>query len=144
MSNAFGVEDNGTGRAALDVAGQAVRAFNHRTNTRFDDASQGRTEWNHVPDVYRCLGELTYLTGGLRQVIEHISSAMKAQLEADGVGADPGSTYEGRPEDAITAARAALGAAEAAATNLYAAFETAQNEISRIHYTGPDFPAEDD
>ncbi len=144
MSNPFGVEDNGSGRAALDIAGQAVRAFNHRTNTRFDDVSHGRTGWNHVPDVYRCLGELTYLTGGLRQVIDHISSAMEAQLEAGGVGADVGSTYEGRPQDAITAARAALGAAHAAATNLYAAFETAQNEISRIHYAGPDFPDVED
>lgn len=144
MSDAFGVEDDGSGRAALDIAGQAVRAFNHRTNTRFDDVSQGRTGWNHVPDVYRCLGELTYLTGGLRQVIEHMSSAMKAQLEAGGVGADVGSPYEGRPEDAVTAAQVALGAAEAAATNLYAAFATAQNEISRIHYAGPDFAEEGD
>lgn len=144
MSNTFGDEDNGTGRAALDIAGQAVRAFNHRTNTRFDDVSHGRTEWNHVPDVYRCLGELTYLTGGLRQVIEHMGSAMKAQLDAGGVGADAGSPYEGRPEDAIAAARAALGTAEAAATNLYAAFETAQTAISRIHYAGPDFAEEDE
>jgi hypothetical protein len=144
MSDAFGVEDDGSGRAALDIAGQAVRAFNHRTNTRFDDVSQGRTGWSYVPDIYRCLGELTYLTGGLRQVIEHMSSAMKAQLEAGGVGADAGSPYEGRPEDAIAAARAALGAAEAAATNLYAGFETAQTAVSRIHYTGPDFADSDD
>ncbi len=137
MSDAFGVADDGSGRAALDIAGQAVRAFNHRTNTRFDDVSRGRIGWSYVPDVYRCLGELTYMTGGLRQVIEHMSSAMKAQLEAGGVGADAGSTYEGRPEDAIAEARAALGVAEAAATNLYAAFETAQSTISRINYAGP-------
>ena len=137
---AFGVEDDGSGRAALDVAGQAVRAFNHRTNTRFAGHRNG---WNHVPDVYRCLGELTYLAGGLRQVIEHMSSAMQVQLEAGHVGADIGSKYEGQPEDAIVAARAALGSADAAVTNLYAAFETAQSAVSRIHYTGPDLDGDE-
>ena len=71
MSDAFGVEDDVSGRAVLDIAGRAVRAFNHRSsNTHFDDVNRGRTGWSHVPDVYRCLGELIYLTGGLRQVID--------------------------------------------------------------------------
>ena len=140
MDEVFGVEDDGTGRAALDIAGQGVRAFNHRTNTRFADYRNG---WNHVPDVYRCLGELTYLTGGLRQVIEHISESMQAALEAGHVAADAGSKYDGRPEQAIADARAALAAAHTSAENLYVGFESAQSAISRIPYAGPDLGGED-
>ena len=140
MEEVFGVEDDGTGRAALDIAGQGVRAFNHRTNTRFADYRNG---WNHVPDVYRCLGELTYLTGGLRQVIEHISESMQAALQAGHVAADDGSKYDGRPEQAIADARAALAAAHSATKDLYVGFESAQSAISRIHYAGPDLGGED-
>ena len=121
--------------AALDVAGQAVRTFNHQTSTRFDDHRNG---WNHVPDVYRCLGELTYLSSGLRQAIWHMSEAMQAQLDAGHVGADPGSRYEGHPDHAIAAARAALSHARSAAAAFYAELDSAQTAISRIHYAGPD------
>lgn len=124
----------------LDIAGQAVRAFNHRTNTRFADYRNG---WNHVPDVYRCLGELTYLAGGLRQATWHMSEAMPAQLEAGHVGADSGSEYDGRPEQAVASACAALADARAAAARLYAEFDAAQSAISRIHYSGPDLDHED-
>lgn len=124
----------------LDVAGQAVRAFNHRTNTRFADYRNG---WNHVPDVYRCLGELTYLTGGLRQAIWHMSEALQAQLQAGHVDADSGSEYDGRPEHAIASACAALADARAAAATLYAGLDSAQTAISRIHYSGPDLHGDD-
>ena len=123
-----------------DIAGQAVRAFNHRTDTRFADYRNG---WNHVPDVYRCLGELTCLTGGLRQAVWHMSEAMQAQLQAGHVAADSGSEYDGRPEHAIASACAALDAARAAAARLYAEFDAAQSAISRIHYGGPDLDDED-
>ena len=73
-----------------------------------------------------------------------MSSAMRAQSEAGGVGADADSLYDGRPEGAIADARGALGAADAAATNLYAAFETTKSTLSRIPYAGPDFADEDD
>jgi hypothetical protein len=129
-----------TPSAALDIAGQAVRAFNHRTNTRFADCRNG---WNHVPDVYRCLGELTYLTGGLRQAIWHMSEAMQAQLEAGHVDADSGSQYDGRPEQAVAAACAALAHARTAAARLYAELDAAQSAISRIHYSGPDLDGEE-
>lgn len=125
-----------TPSAALDIAGQAVRASNHRTGTRFADC--GRHGWNHVPDVYRCLGELTYLTSGLRQAIWHMSEAMQAQLESGHVGVDPGSPYDGRPEQAIATACAALAAARTTAARLYAELDGAQTAISRIHYRGPD------
>lgn len=133
--SAFGVEDDGTPRAALDVAGQGVRAFNHRTGTRF---SAHRGGWTYVPDVYDCLGELTYLAGGLRQVIEHMSEAMQRQLAAGHVEADAGSRYEDRPDQAIATARAALAVADHAAARAYGAFQAAQAAISRIHYAGPD------
>jgi len=136
MSDAFGVEDDGSGRAALDIAGQAVRAFNHRTVARFD--THRRSGWNHVPDAYRVLGELKYLTSSLRQVIEHMNGALQHSLDDGHVGADIGSDYEGKPEEAIAKARAALTHAEANAESMYSAFETAQGLISRIHYTGPD------
>jgi hypothetical protein len=54
--------DDGTPRAALDVAGQAVRAFNHRSATRFDPCRDG---WQYPSDAYRALAELIYLTGAL-------------------------------------------------------------------------------
>lgn len=140
MSDVSDVVDDGTPRAALDIAGQAVRAFNHRTNTRFATYRNG---WNHVPDVYWCLGELTYLTGGLRQVIEHMSSAMRDQFDAGHLGADVGSEYEGRPGQAIVTAQTALTAAEHALGILYGGLDAAQCAISRIHYAGPDLDEDD-
>ena len=124
-----------TASETLDIAGQAVRAFNHRTNTRF---SEYRNGWNHVPDVYRCLGELTYLTGGLRQAIWHMSEAMQAQLQAGHVAADFGSEYDGQPEQAVASACAALADARAAVARLHSGLDSAQAAISRIHYSGPD------
>lgn len=134
MSYSIDVEDNGSPGAALDAAGQAVRDFNHRSTTRFQDQQEG---WRYVPDVYRCLGELTYLVGMLPQVTQHMSQAMQYQLEQGHVGIDRGSDYEGRPEQAITAARAALALAEGAAHELYGAYAAAQTAINRAHYAGP-------
>src|SRR4051794_30441895 len=70
--------DDGTPRAALDLAGQAVRAFNHRSSARFHP---GRDGWQYPSDAYRALGELTYLTGALPQVFAHIAASLSAQLE---------------------------------------------------------------
>ena len=124
-----------TPSAALDIAGQAVRAFNHSTSTRFFDHRNG---WNHVPDVYRCLGELTYLTNNLRQAIWHMSEAIQGQLNAGHIGADPGWQYDGQPEAAVAAACASLDHARAAASRLHAELDSAQAAISRIHFNGPD------
>lgn len=140
MSFPIDVEDDGSPRAALDLAGQGVRAFNHRSGQRFHPYRDG---WNHVPDVYRCLGELYYLAGLLPQAVQHMSDSMNAALEAGHVGADPGSEYDGRPEVAIAAALAALEQAPGAARTLYDALSAAQNAISRIHYAGPGLEGDD-
>lgn len=131
------VDDDGTPRAALDLAGQAVRAFNHRSSERFHDG-RGRDGWTYVPDVYRCLGELTYLTGMLPQVADHMRHSMRAALEAGHADADPGSEYEGRPKLAIDRATEALKQAAHLSQQLYAAWGEAQAAINRIHYSGPD------
>ena len=60
MSFPIEVEDDGSPRAARDIAGQGVRAFNHRTSRRFNPHGAG---WQFPSDAYRSLGELTYLTG---------------------------------------------------------------------------------
>ena len=56
MTISIDVEDDGTPRAALDIAGQGVRAFNHRSHLRFS-----RHGWQYPSDAYCALGELTYL-----------------------------------------------------------------------------------
>lgn len=118
------VADDETPRAAPDLAGKGVRAFNHRSGQRFSAHHNG---WNHVPDVYRCLGELTYMTGMLAQVFGHMTSSMRVQLDAGHVAIDPGTPYEGNPELAVETACAALAAAERAARLVYGALAEAQN-----------------
>jgi hypothetical protein len=97
--------DDGTPRAALDVAGQAVRAFNHRSATRFDPCRDG---WQYPSDAYRALGELIYLTGALPQVFGHIASSLLAQLEQGHIEIDYGTAYAGNPKAAVAAESVAL------------------------------------
>src|SRR4051812_588584 len=105
MSFPIDVEDDGSPRAALALAGQGVRAFNHRSDQRFVSHRNG---WNYVPDVYRCLGELTYLTGMLPQIFQHMTASMDAQLEQGHIPIDPGTMFDGNPAAAIQTADAAL------------------------------------
>lgn len=125
--------DDGTPRGALDLAGQAVRWFNHRSGTRFNPSNDG---WLYVPDVYRCLGELTYLTGMLPQVAQQMSESMRAALDVGDVGIDYGAS--GTPEAVIDEANAALDRARVAAHQLYQAWGDAQSAINRVHYAGPE------
>jgi hypothetical protein len=125
--------DDGTPRGALDLAGQAVRRFNHRSSLRFEPNNNG---WLHVPDVYRCLGELTYLTGMLPQVAQHMSASMRAALKDGQVGIDQDTP--GTPDSAIDEANAALDRARLAAQQLYRAWADAQSAINRAHYAGPE------
>lgn len=67
------IDDNGEPATALDIAGQAVRDFNHR--------SQGymrltRPGWRFAPDAYRALGELTALAGDPDGAVEAASVAL--------------------------------------------------------------------
>lgn len=125
--------DDGSPRAALEVAGQAVRAFNHRSATRFDSCRKG---WQYPSDAYRALGELTYLTGLLPQVFDHIASSLRAQLEQGHIEIDYGTAYAGSPEAAIAGASAALVRATQDARHLYRALATAQNAINAASYAG--------
>lgn len=52
-------------RALADQAGQAIRATNHHTITPHGDMS--------VPDLYRVVGELGYLTRCLDQMLHQLS-----------------------------------------------------------------------
>jgi hypothetical protein len=139
MSYPFDVEDDGTPRAALDVAGQGVRAFNHRTAERFNDRADG---WSFPNDAYRALGELTYLVGALPQVLQHIMSSLRDALEQGHVGIDRGEQYEGHPELAIEAVSVAMEKATQAVHQMYRGVANAQSVVARAHYTGPDLREE--
>ena len=125
--------DDGTPRAALDVAGQAVRAFNHRSARRFDTCREG---WQCPSDAYRALGELTYLTGLLPQVFDHIASSLRAQLDEGHIEIDYGTRYTGNAEAAIADASAALEQATQDARHLYRVLAAAQNAINAASYAG--------
>jgi hypothetical protein len=129
--------DDGTPRAALDVAGQAVRAFNHRSATRFDPCRDG---WQYPSDAYRALAELIYLTGALPQVFGHIAPSLLAQLEQGHIEIDYGTAYAGNPEAAVAAASVALERSNQAARQLSRALGDPQNAISAASYAGPDLP----
>jgi hypothetical protein len=127
--------DDGTPRAALDLAGQAVRAFNHRSSARFHP---GRDGWQYPSDAYLALGELTYLTGALPQVFAHIAASLRAQLEQGNIGIDHGTSYADNPAAAIEAASTALASATHAAHRMYHGLAGAQTAINAASYTGPD------
>jgi hypothetical protein len=129
------IDEDGTPRAALDVAGQAVRAFNHRSAERFDPRRAG---WQYPSDAYRVLGELTFLTGALPQVLRHIGASLRAQLEQGHIAIDHGTTYAGNPQAAIDAASMARDSATQAARHIYRALAAAQNATNAASYTGPD------
>jgi hypothetical protein len=127
--------DDGTPRAALDLAGQAVRAFNHRSSARFHP---GRDGWQYPSDAYRALGELTYLTGALPQVFAHIAASLRTQLELGHIGIDHGTRFADNPAAAIEAASTALASATHAAHRMYRGLADAQTAINAASYTGLD------
>lgn len=135
MTFPIDVDDDGSPRAALDIAGQGVRAFNHRSAQRFDSQRNG---WNYVPDVYRCIGELTYLTGMLPQVFDHMTTSMRAQLDEEQIAIDAGTTFAGDPSRAVETACAALAESAGVARALYAALAAAQVAINAASFAGSD------
>ena len=82
------VEDDGTPARALDIAGQAVRDFNHRSHGRF---RIGKPGWEYPSNAYSALGELTYLAGGLPQAFEQIMAALRDAHEQGFIEIDAGS-----------------------------------------------------
>jgi len=128
------VPDDGQPATALDIAGQAVRDFNHRSFGVMDPRRPG---WRWAPDAYRALGELTYLAGGLPQALEQISAALEAELRRDRIRIDPGTRYSDDPAAAIDAARAALQRAITAARKLYRGVADAQTAINAAAYNPP-------
>jgi hypothetical protein len=135
MTFAIDVEDDGSPQAALDLAGQSVRAFNRRSSPRFWPQQAG---WRYPSDAYSALGELTYLTGCLPQVFQHIIGALRCQLEQGHIRIDPGTEYASHPETTVNAARVALDRATLSAHQMYEAIAAAQVAIARAAYCGPD------
>jgi len=128
------VDDDGGPNTALDIAGQAVRDFNHRT---IDGMRPSTLGWQFIPDAYGALGELAVLVGGLRQALTQIAAAIEGQLRLNQVKIDIGTTYEEHPEQAVAAAVASLSQAARGARHLYAGIKDAQNSINAAAYAGP-------
>lgn len=129
------VTDDGEPSTALDIAGQAVRDFNHRSLGYMRVTRPG---WRFAPDAYRALGELTLLAGGLAQSFQQITAALRNELELNLIGIDAGTTYADDPEAAIEAASIALDVATRAAEQMYRGVADAQAAIASAHYAGPD------
>jgi hypothetical protein len=135
------VEDDGTPNVALDIAGQAVRDFCHRSQGNMRITQPG---WRFVPDAYRSLGELTYLAGGLPQVFQQIISALRHELDLNLITIDRGTKYEGDPAAAVEAASVALEHATQAAHQMYRGIADAQKAINAAAYGGPDSDLSDE
>jgi hypothetical protein len=128
------VEDDGTPNAALDAAGQGVRAFNHRS---FSPLAPGKRGWEYASDAYRALGELTYLAGGLPQAFRQITAGLEAQLDRGELGVDRGHALgETDPGPPVYALELALEDAAAAAQQMYTAIAAAQSAIAAVHNVG--------
>ena len=128
------IPDDGQPITALGVAGQAVRDFNHRS---LRGMSPDRLGWRWVPDVYRALGELTYLAGGLRQALEQISTALEQELRHHRIRIDPRTRYSDDPGGAVDAATVALHRAIQAAQLLSRGVAEAQTAINAAAYNPP-------
>ena len=129
------VDDQGEPNQALDIAGQAVRDFNHRSGSHMRITKPG---WRYAPDAYRSLGELTYLAGGLPQCFQQIMEALRHELELNLIVIDRGTTYDGKPAAAIEAVSVALERATQAAHQMYRGIADAQSALSAAAYVGPD------
>lgn len=129
------VDDDGQPNTALDIAGQAVRDFNHRSHGHMRTTRPG---WRCASDAYRSLGELTYLAGGLPQAFQQITAALRREVELKLIKVDPGTTYDGDPAAAIEAASIALEHAIQAAHRMYRGIADAQSAINAVAYAGVD------
>ena len=129
------VEDTGEPNPALDIAGQAVRDFNHRSSSTMRITKPG---WRYAPDAYRSLGELTYLAGGLPQCFQQIMEALRHELELNLIAIDRGTTYGGDPGAAVEAVSVALERATQAAHQMYRGIADAQSALTAAAYAGPD------
>lgn len=127
------IEDDGSPRAALDIAGQAVRSANRRTIGRplAPGAGEG---WEHPADVYRCVGELAYLTGGLNQIIKQLAAALADQHQAGHVGIWAGDPWAGNPDGAVAAAADAFHDAATHASLMGTALAVAHTALSGAEY----------
>jgi hypothetical protein len=128
-------EDDGTPAKALDIAGQGIRDFNHRSGGGF---KPGKLGWEYPSNAYRALGELTYLAGGLPQAFEQIIAALRQQQDEGLIKIDAGSEWAGKPAGAIEAASAALERASQAAHAMYQGIADAQTAINAAAYAAPD------
>lgn len=128
------VDDHGEPNQSLDIAGQAVRDFNHRSFARME---LGKPGWQYASDAYRSLGELTYLAGGLPQAFEQITAALVDQLGKGLIRIDRGTRYEDHPEAAVAAAEEALQRAQQAARQMYQGIADAQGAINAAAYKRP-------
>ena len=128
------VDDEGEPNQALDIAGQAVRDFNHRSFGRMAIDKPG---WQYAPDAYRSLGELTYLAGGLPQAFDQITAALVDQLDKGLIRIDRGTRYEDHPETAVAAAQEALQRAHEAAKQMSQGIADAQSAINAAAYNRP-------
>lgn len=127
------VADDGEPTTSLNIGGEALRDFNHRT---LDRMRIGKPGWEFVSDAYRALGEMSGLVGRLPQACEQIARALQAQLDDDLIVIDPGTRYDGYPERAVAAALAALDQARSATTSMYSGISEAQNAINAAAYAG--------
>ena len=125
------VGDDGSPNRAAEIAGQAIRDFNHRTIN-----ANGHLGWNYPADAYRVLGELCSMAGGLPQAFDQVARFLTRLNHDELVVMDAGGPFEGNTGAAIEMACQELTAARQHAHNLYAALAAAQAAISRASYNG--------
>jgi hypothetical protein len=135
------VEDDGTPTKALDIAGQGLRDFNHRSAANMALDSHG---WRYAPDAYSALRELTNLAAALPQALQQIIAALRHEADCNLIKIDEGSKFDGDPQAAVEAASVALGSATQAAQQMYWSVAEAQGDIASAAYAGPDSDDEGD
>lgn len=126
--------DGGEPVRALAAAADAVRDFSHRSQGLM---ALDRPGWRYVPDAYDCLGELAAIAGPLPQAFDHITAAVRHELEQNLVKTDPGTTFAEDPAAAVATVTEALERASEAAHQLYRNLDDAHNALSAASYAGP-------
>ena len=128
-------EDDGRAPAALHVAAEGLREFNHRTLSGFDDRGEG---WSYPSDAYAAIGHLLSLAARVEQACEQIIRPVRAQLAAGHIRIDPGTRHDGEPEAAVEEASLGLAAATQGARDLAAGLRRAHEALAFAGYDGPD------
>lgn len=124
------VDDDGTPSAALEVAAQAVRAFNHRSA---GSLWRGRAAWECPSDVNRALGDVSALVHRLPQALRQIDAAIRNHLDDGCVGVDRGSDFPDTAT-AVAVSAAALDHAQRALARLAMALDDACNATAVMHH----------